>query len=133
MAAKIKASLVLKRYKNLQEVVLDKDLARLGDMYVNFVHSIALSQKLQRPTGSKVNNRTLAEATKKSGMRKILPRRIDRHTQGNAAEALIVYAWLQEVMNFEDCLKILRGGDDPTEAFTRLLQEIGKRLGAPYE
>ncbi len=133
MAAKIKASLVLKRYKNLQEVVLDKDLARLGDMYVNFVHSLALSQKLQRPTGAKVNNRALAEAVKKSGLRKMLPRRIDRHAQGNAAEALIVYAWLQEVMSFEDCLKILRGGDDPTEAFTRLLQEIGKKLGAPYE
>ncbi len=133
MAAKIKASLVLKRYKNLQEVVLDKDLARLGDMYVNFVHSLALSQKLQRPTGVKVNNRALAEAVKKSGLRKMLPRRIDRHAQGNAAEALIVYAWLQEVMSFEDCLKILRGGDDPTEAFTRLLQEIGKKLGAPYE
>lgn len=133
MAAKIKATRVLKRYKNLQEVLLDKDLASLGDIYVNFVHSLALSQKLQRPTGAKVNNRILAEAVKKSGLRKILPRRIDRHAQGNAAEALIVYAWLQEIMSFDDCLKILRGGDDPTEAFTRLLQEIEKRLGATHE
>jgi hypothetical protein len=133
MAAKIKATRVLKRYKNLQEVLLDKDLASLGDIYVNFVHSLALSQKLERPTGAKVNNRILAEAVKKSGLRKILPRRIDRHAQGNAAEALIVYAWLQEIMSFDDCLKILRGGDDPTEAFTRLLQEIEKRLGATHE
>ncbi|MFB0501967.1 MAG: ribonuclease III family protein [Candidatus Bathyarchaeia archaeon] len=133
MATKIKATRVLKRYKNLQEVVLDKELASLGDIYVNFVHSLALSQKLQRPIGAKVNNRILAEAVKKSGLRKMLPRRIDRHAQGNAAEALIVYAWLQEIMSFDDCLKILRGGDDPTEAFTRLLQEIGKRLGATHE
>ncbi len=133
MATKIKANLVLKEYKTLQEVVLDKDLARLGDMYVNFVHSLALSQKLQSPTGAKVNNKTLAEAVKKSGMRKILPRRIDRHAQGNAAEGLIVYAWLRDAMSFEDCLKILKGGDNPTEAFTRLLQEIGKRLGAAFE
>jgi len=133
MAAKIKATRVLKRYKNLQEVLLDKDLASLGDIYVNFVHSLALSQKLERPTGAKVNNRILAEAVKKSGLRKILPRRIDRHAQGNAAEALIVYAWLQEIMSFDDCLKILRGGDDTTEAFTRLLQEIEKRLGATHE
>jgi len=133
MAAKTKVSRVLKKYKTLQEVALDKDLAGLGDMYVNFVHSLTLSQKLQRPTGAKVNNRILAEAVKKSGLRKILPRRIDRHAQGNAAEALIVYAWLRDAMSFEDCLKILRGGDDSTEAFTRLLQEIGKRLGATFE
>jgi len=133
MAAKVKANQILKKYKNLKDVLLDKDLARLGDMYVNFVHSIALSQKLQRPTGAKVNNRILAEAVKKSGLRKMLPRRIDRHARGNAAEALIVYAWLQEIMSFEDGLKILRGSDDPTDAFTQLLQEIGKRFGATYE
>ncbi|UCE15883.1 MAG: hypothetical protein JSV12_08505 [Candidatus Bathyarchaeota archaeon] len=133
MAAKIEASQILKRYRSLQEVLLDKDLAGLGDIYVNFVHSLALSKKLQRPTGAKVNNRILAEAVKKSGLRKMLPRRIDRHAQGNAAEALIVYAWLQEIMSFEDCLKILGGDDDPTDAFTQLLQEIWKRLGGTHE
>jgi hypothetical protein len=133
MAAKIKTSQILKRYKSLHQVLLDKDLAGLGDMYVNFVNSLALSQKLQKPTGAKVNNRILSEAVKKSGLRKMLPRRMDRHAQGNAAEALIVYAWLQEIMSFEDCLKILRGSDDPTDAFTQLLQEIGKRLGATHE
>lgn len=133
MAAKIEASQILKRSRSLQEVLLDKDLAGLGDIYVNFVHSLALSKKLQRPTGAKVNNRILAEAVKKSGLRKMLPRRIDRHAQGNAAEALIVYAWLQEIMSFEDCLKILGGDDDPTDAFTQLLQEIWKRLGGAHE
>jgi len=133
MGAKIKASLVLKKYDTLQDVLADKDLAGLGDMYVNFVHSMALSQRLHRPTGDKVNNRVLAEAIKKSGLREMLPRRTDRHAQGNAAEALIVYAWLQEIMSFDDCLKILGRGDDLTEAFTQLLQEIGKRLGATHE
>jgi len=133
MEGKIKASRILKRYKSIQEVLLDKDLAGLGDMYVNFVHSLALSQKLQNPTGAKVNNRILAEAVKRSGLRKMLPRRIDRHAQGNAAEALIVYAWLQEIMGFEECLKILGKGEDPADAFTQLLQEIGKRLGATHE
>lgn len=109
MEAKVKARRILRRYKNLQDVLLDKDLAGLGDMYVNFVHSLALSQKLQRPASAKVNNRTLAEAVKKSGLRKMLPRRIDRHAQGDAAEALIVYAWLKEIVGFKDCLKSLRG------------------------
>jgi len=133
MAAKIRAGQILKKYKNLQEVLLDKDLAGLGDMYVNFVHSLALSLKLRKPVGVKVNNKILAEAVKKSGLRKMLPRRIDRHAQGDAAEALIVYAWLQDVVGFEDCLKILSRSEDSTEALTQLLQEIGKRLGATYE
>lgn len=133
MAAKIRAGQILKKYKNLREVLLDKDLAGLGDMYVNFVYSLALSQKLRKPAGAKVNNRILAEAVKKSGLRKMLPRRVDRHAQGDAAEALIVYAWLQGIVGFEDCLKILSRSDEPIEALTQLLQEIGKRLGATYE
>ena len=114
-------------------MLLDKGLAGLGDMYVNFVYSLALSRKFERPIGAKVNNRILAEAVKRSGLRKMLPRRIDRHAQGDAAEALIVFAWLQEAMSFEDCLKVIGEGDDPTDAFTELLREIGKRLGATYE
>jgi hypothetical protein len=133
MAAKIEASRILKESKSLREVLLDKGLAGLGDMYVNFVYSLALSQKLKRPIGAKVNNRILAEAVKRSGLRKMLPRRIDRHAQGDAAEALIVFAWLQGVMSFEDCLKVIREGEDPTDAFTQLLREIEKRLGATYE
>jgi len=133
MAAKIEASRILKEPKSLREVLLDKGLAGLGDMYVNFVYSLALSRKLERPTGAKINNRILAEAVKKSGLRKMLPRRIDRHAQGDAAEALIVFAWLQEVMSLEDCLEVIEEGDDPTDAFTQLLREIGKRLGATHE
>jgi len=133
MAAKIETSRILKEPKSLREVLLDKGLAGLGDMYVNFVYSLALSRKFERPIGAKVNNRILAEAVKRSGLRKMLPRRIDRHAQGDAAEALIVFAWLQEAMSFEDCLKVIGEGDDPTDAFTELLREIGKRLGATHE
>ncbi|RLI47414.1 hypothetical protein DRO69_00595 [Candidatus Bathyarchaeota archaeon] len=133
MAAKIGAGQFLKKYKSLQEVLLDKDLAGLGDMYVNFVHSLALSRKLRKPVGVKVNNRILAEAVRKSGLRKMLPGRIDRHAQGDAAEALIVYAWLRDVVGFEDCLRIMGRSEDLAEALTQLLREIGKRLGATYE
>lgn len=124
-----KADQILKRYTSLQEILLDKDLAKLGDAYVNFVFSLALSQRLQRPMGAKVNNQILARAIKSAGLRGVLPRRIDRHMQGNAAEALIVYAWLQKTLSLEDCLKVLREIEDPSEAFAKLLQKIGKRLG----
>lgn len=129
MAEGAKADQILKRYTNLQEILLDNDLAKLGDAYVNFVFSLALSQRLQRPMGAKVNNQILARAIKSAGLRGVLPRRIDRHAQGNAAEALIVYAWLQKTLSLEDCLKVLRENEDPSEAFAKLLQKIGKRLG----
>ncbi len=66
-------------------------------------------------------------------MRKLLPRRIDRHVLGNAAEAFIVFAWLADTVTFEDSLKILSKKDDTVEAFTVLLNEILERLGGPDE
>jgi len=119
---------VLKRYKNLEEVLLDKDLAGLGDAYVNFLYSLVVSQKSGHPKGAKVNNRILAEAVRKAGLRRLLPRRIDRHALGNAAEALIVFAWLDDTVTFEDSLGILGEKNDAVEAFTALLHEILERL-----
>lgn len=128
----MKQKLVLKKYESIEEVLLDRELAGLGDTYVNFIYSLAMSQKSQRPVGAKVNNRILAEALKKSGLRKLLPHRIDRHIQGNAAEAIIVFAWLTDVLSFEDCLKTLRENDNVTEAFANLLRNIWRKLGAAY-
>lgn len=119
---------VLKEYKNLEEVLLDKDLAGLGDAYVNLLYSLVVSQKSGHPKGAKVNNRILAEAVRKAGLRKLLPRRIDRHVLGNAAEALIAFAWLADTVTFEDSLKILSEKDDTVEAFAVLLREILERL-----
>ena len=119
---------VLKEYKNLEEVLLDKDLAGLGDAYVNLLYSLVVSQKSGHPKGAKVNNRILAEAVRKAGLRKLLPHRIDRHVLGNAAEALIAFAWLADTVTFKDSLKILSEKDDTVEAFTILLREILERL-----
>ena len=119
---------VLKEYKNLEEVLLDKDLAGLGDAYVNLLYSLVVSQKSGHPKGAKVNNRILAEAVRKAGLRKLLPRRIDRHVLGNAAEAIIAFAWLADTVTFEDSLKILSEKDDTVEAFTVLLREVLERL-----
>ncbi len=120
---------VLKKYKNLEEVLLDKDLAGLGDAYVNLLYSLVVSQRSGHPKGAKVNNRILAEAIRKAGLRKLLPSRIDRHVLGNAAEALIAFAWLADTVTFEDSLKILSENDDAVEAFAVLLREILKRIG----
>jgi hypothetical protein len=130
MAERVSANQILKKYANIQGIMLDKDLAKLGDAYVNFVYSLAISLRLQKPTGAKVNNQILARALKNAGLRETLPKRIDRHAQGNAAEALIAYAWLGKILSLENCLKFLEENENPEKAFGNLLEEIGKKLGA---
>ncbi len=123
----------LKNYDSLQELMLDKDLASLGDAYVNFVYSLAMSQKHGHPMGAKVNNQVLADAVEKSGVRKLLPHRVDKHMRGNAAEALLVFAWLQDIHEFEDCIQTLSKEDNLAEAFAVLLHDVLEKLGAEHE
>ena len=109
------------QYESLSEVLMDQKLAKLGDAYVNFLYSLALSKKNGEATGTKVKGRLLADALKKAGLRKFLPSRIDRHKQADAAEALIVYPWLRGSMTMEEGLEILEQNEDSVEAFIFLL------------
>jgi len=123
----------LKTYDNLEKLLLDQGLAGLGDSYVNFVYSLAMSRKHGEPVGAKVKNRVLAEAVEKSGLRKFLPHRVDRHDRGNAAEALLVFAWLQDILEVDDCVTVLSKEDDETEAFASLLRSVLEKIGAIHE
>jgi hypothetical protein len=109
------------QYESLSEVLMDQKLAKLGDAYVNFLYSLVLSKKEGVPTGIKVKGSLLAEAFKKAGLRSFLPSRIDRHKQADAAEALIVYAWIKGSITMEEGLEILEQNEDSTEAFSVLL------------
>jgi hypothetical protein len=109
------------QHKSLTEVLMDQKLAKLGDAYVNFLYSMALSKKKGEPAGTKVQGRLLADAFKKTGLREFLPSRIDRHKQADAAEALIVYPWLLGSMTMEEALEILEQNEDAIEAFSVLL------------
>ena len=109
------------QHKSLSEVLMDQKLAKLGDAYVNFLYSMALSKKKGEPAGTKVKGRLLADAFKKAGLRKFLPSRIDRHKQADAAEALIVYSWLLGSMTMEEALEILEQNEDTIEAFSVIL------------
>ncbi len=109
------------QHKSLSEVLMDQKLAKLGDAYVNFLYSMALSKKKGEPAGTKVQGRLLADAFKKAGLRKFLPSRIDRHKQADAAEALIVYPWLLGSMTMEEALEILEQNEDTIEALSIIL------------
>jgi hypothetical protein len=117
-----------KQYENLSAILMDQKLAKLGDAYVNFLYSLALSKKKGEPTGIKVKGRLLADAFKKAGLRKFLPSRIDRHKQADAAEALIVYAWIGGLISMEKSLEILGQNEDSVEAFSILLVTIKNKV-----
>jgi hypothetical protein len=133
MATKMSMRHTLKEYNSLEELLLDKDLAALGDSYVNFVYSLAMSQKLKRPMGAKVDNQTLAEAVTKSGLRKFLPHRVDRHARGDAAEALLVFAWLSDLLELSDCTDALSREADLSTAFANLIEKVLRKLGVTHE
>lgn len=124
---------ILREYDSLQELLLDKDLAALGDSYVNFVYSLAMSIKNGRPIGAKVNNRILVDAVEKSGLRKLLPHRVDKQVRGNAAEILMVFAWLQGIQELDDSVKALSEKNDLAEAFAVLLRHILDKIGGTHD
>lgn len=117
----------LKSYSDLHEILLDKGLAALGDAYINFVYSLALSQRQGHPAGAKVGNSVLARAVDLSGLRELLPHRVDKHERGNAAEALLVFAWLSGIQELDDCAKALGKEENMSQAFAILIKDaLGK-------
>jgi len=120
-------------YESVADILVDHELAALGDAYVNFVYSLALSRKRGKPLGRKVDSATLASALRKAGVRKLLPSRTDRHKQADAAEALIVYAWLSGVITFEETVNIVENEETGEDAFSLLLKAILDKLRLPHK
>jgi len=117
----------IKAHGNITEVLTNHKLASLGDAYINFVYSLALSNRKGEPSGAKVKGSVLAEALKKAGLREFLPSRMTRHMLADAAEALIVYAWLHNCITIEESVATLEKTDDPIEGFIQLLAAIMSR------
>jgi hypothetical protein len=128
MTTRISHSEFLKNYSSLSQILIDKKLAALGDACVNFTYSLALSKKLGRPCGKKVKGAPLAEAVRKAGLRKLLPSRIDKHALSDAAEALLVYGWLNEASTLEENVKMLEKSDDLKAGLVQLLTKTAAKI-----
>jgi ribonuclease III-like protein len=100
--------------QNLPGLLTDKGLAQFGDALLNFAFSLALTETTGHPRGTKVSDRTLAEAAVKAGLRKYLPRRIGRGDVANSLEALLGYVWLKKLLTLNEILVCLK-----TESFTQ--------------
>jgi len=133
--ARFGVSRLLGDYSGIREILLDRDLAKLGDAYVNLVYSLAESCRLGRGSNLRASSKVLAQALKRAGLRGLLPKRTTTHDQADAVEALIAYAWLTNTLMFDECVSILsRPVDnsdtdgDEAEPFARLANEIIRRL-----
>lgn len=115
-------------FRVAREIVLDKDLAKLGDAYTNFAYSLFLSERGGRPAGGKVSSHVLSVAFRRAGLRSLLPLRVDRHRQADAAEALLVYAWLQGLATIRGHVGILVKHKNSIDAFTSLLSQVKDEL-----
>jgi len=117
--------------RTLDQVLVDHELASLGDSYVNFIYSLAISNRRGNPFGTKVKGSVLAEALRKVGLREFLPSGMSRHSLADAAEALIVYAWLSRWVSLEESVETIGRQSDPVEGLTELLAKIKGRITFP--
>ena len=116
-------------HSKIIEVMMDKNLAKLGDTYVNFTFSLAESYRSGKGTNSRVPTKVLSESLKRAGLRSLLPRRTPLHEQADAVEALAIYSWLVKAMTLEECVTLLSDeGKEAVELFSGLVHEIAGRL-----
>ncbi|TMI13558.1 hypothetical protein E6H35_06635 [Candidatus Bathyarchaeota archaeon] len=107
--------------EGLVKILTNTELAQFGDSLLNFAYSIALTETTSRPKGTKVQDRILADAAVKAGLRKHLPRRVGRGEVANSLEALLGYVWLQKMITLEEIVSCLKTENlDPSKNFSVL-------------
>jgi hypothetical protein len=119
----------LSNNREFHDVLSNPKLARLGDAYVNFLFSLALTQATGTPVGIKVSDKVLFEAAKNSGVRPFLSRRMKRGQVANVVEALIVNSWLKRSLSLEEMTSIISNSiDSLPDAVAELLKQILKKM-----
>jgi len=112
--------------ERLRHVLRDRELASLGDAYVNFIYSLALTEVGGRPKAVKVSDRILADAFRSAGLRELLGTRVTRKDMANAAEALLIEAYRNGLLTIQDSVKTMsQNPEGPKAGLADLL-----RLGA---
>jgi len=124
-------SRILGEYESLRDVMMNHGLAALGDSFVNFVYSLTLSIRYGEPRGGKVTGRILSESLARADLRRYLPSRVNRHFRADAAEALMVYAWIKGAFSIRKAVEELSAHEDLCEGFAELLARAKECLEKP--
>jgi hypothetical protein len=75
-----------------------------------------------------VKSSILADALKRANIRQFLPSRLDRHKLGDAAEALLIFALIKDIMSMEEMVIILNKEKTIQIGFTEILKKIMKKI-----
>jgi hypothetical protein len=81
--------------------------------------------------GVRVKGSVLAEALRKAGLRELLGSSMSRHALADAAEALIVYGWLNGFVSLDESVTIMRKGEDAVGGISELLATVRRRVSFP--
>ncbi len=111
----------------LTDPLQDRGLSSLGDTYLNFIYSLAASLRNKSLSSLRISNKALAEAMKQSGFRSLLPHRLSTHDIGNSAEAMVVYAIVNELASTGEIFQALMNSENLTEALTDEFKKIKSR------
>ena len=131
----------IQKFSDLKKILINKELAKLGDTFVNFIYSLAKSCILEKFDAWKVPDQVLAQALRDAELRPLISQKSSNHDLGDAVEALIVHEWLYQRITIEEFVSILtehlKTGDFSdrkkemriaSQAFTALLLEIRKNF-----
>jgi len=113
----------------IQRVLRDRQLASLGDAFINFVYSLALTQISGHPKGVKVSDKILSEAFKLAGLRQFLGTRLSKKDLANASESLLMETYRRQLLTIEESVRVLtQHPDGPQAGLSDLLKLAAERL-----
>jgi hypothetical protein len=113
----------------LRQIMRDRQLASLGDAYVNLVYSLVLTKVKGYPQGTKVSDRILAQALKLAGLRNELGTRVAKKDLANASESLLAEAYRRDLLTIEESVRVIsEHPEEPAAGLSGLLKLAAKRL-----
>jgi hypothetical protein len=113
----------------LQSILRNKQLASLGDAFVNFIYSLALTKVRSHPEGTKVSDRILSEAFRLAGLREQLGSRLSRKDLANAAESLLAETYRRQLISIDESVEIItQNPEDLNGGLSNLLKLAAERI-----
>lgn len=112
--------------KSLKEAMESKELAKLGDALLGLMNVLGMEAGYLA-NESKVTNKLLKRVSVRTGIRSLLPKRMDRRHIGNAVEAAVAYWLVAGDLSWDGILQQLKEGRGLEDA---LVAEITRIDGA---
>ncbi len=120
----------LKSKLNIESILY---FSPLGDSFVNFIYSLALSKVIEKPVSKRVSNETLYQAFNTTPLKELKIR--GKHKIADFVESFIFYAWHKKFISIHECVDVLEKNlikeklkESSIRAFTELINVIIERI-----